>query len=86
MPQEIHPGKDVLANAACIELIRCQNGWLVKNEAHSNHIAAPCTTKLYVFESTAEMARNLPAMLWESGWKLHETVRDGKGRFTSKPQ
>lgn len=73
-----------LQEARRIRLVRCENGWLAHDSAHTVtggdiNPNAP----IFVFQSTALLAKGLLQLVGESTWKV-EQERDDKGHFTAK--
>lgn len=74
-----------LQDSKRIRLVRCENGWLAHDiPAHtvaSGDISP--NAPIFVFESTAALAKGLHRLIGESTWKV-EPERDEKGHFKTK--
>lgn len=81
--QPLNPnGVGAFLNATEIRLIRAVNGWLVSAKGGSSFV--DLDKPIFVFESTASLAKHLLAMVGESKWTLLEQPRNEKGKFAAK--
>lgn len=60
-------------------MIRQPNGWTIQNETIEG-----IYPRIFVFESTESLQRQLVRLLGKSGWKVEMPERDEKGHFKPK--
>lgn len=74
-------GVGALLTAPQILLIRCVNGWMVRDNRHN---IFDKDVPHFVFESTASLARQLEAMIGKSEWIISTPPRDENGKFVAQ--
>jgi hypothetical protein len=70
-----------LKNASKIELIRLPNGWIACDASTSVHDR----NRMFAFESTESLQKQLVRVVGKSAWKIEMPERDEKGHFKKQP-